>query len=202
MDAIETLMNEHRAIERVLDALVGFAEETQRRGATEKEELGRFVAFVREYADAAHHGKEEDILFRTMVEHGFPSNGGPIAVMLHEHDQGRGLVGMLKARAEQAEPWSDADRQEIVEVASAYSRMLHAHIHKEDAILYPMAEQHLPPAAMAQVSAACEAYEATRTASGSLERLTALGEALVARHAHAVHPASAPAPAGRFGCFG
>ncbi len=200
MDAIETMMNEHRAIERVLDALVAFAEEVQRKGATDKEELVRFVTFVREYADAGHHGKEEDILFRAMVEHGFPRSGGPIAVMLQEHDQGRGLVGILKARAEQAGPWSDDDRQEIVQVASGFSRMLHAHIHKEDAILYPMAEQHLPPDAMAQVGAACDEFEAKRTASGSLERLSALGEALVARHAHAVHPPSGPA--GGFGCCG
>jgi hemerythrin-like domain-containing protein len=198
MDAIETLMNEHRAIERVLDALVGFAEDAQRKGATDKDELGRFVTFVREYADAGHHGKEEDILFRVMVDHGFPKHGGPIAVMLQEHDQGRGLVGILRARAAQAEPWSDADRQEIVEAAGAFSRMLHAHIHKEDAILYPMAEQHLPPEALAQVGAACEEFEAARTASGSLEALSALGDALVARHAHAVHPPSDPP--GRFGC--
>jgi hemerythrin-like domain-containing protein len=202
MDAIETLMNEHRAIERVLDALVGFAEDTQRKGATEKEELARFITFVREYADTGHHGKEEDILFRAMVDHGFPSDGGPIAVMLHEHDQGRALVAVLRERAGQDGPWSDGDRQEIVEAAGAFSRMLHAHIHKEDAILYPMAEQHLPPEAMAEVGEACERHEQARQASGALERLVALGDALVARHAHAVHPSADPDPAGRFGCCG
>ena len=30
MDAIETLMNEHRTIERVLDALVAFADDLER----------------------------------------------------------------------------------------------------------------------------------------------------------------------------
>ena len=40
MDAIETLMSEHRVIERVLDGLVGFADEMQRKGSTEKDELG------------------------------------------------------------------------------------------------------------------------------------------------------------------
>ncbi len=199
MDAIETLMNEHRTIERVLDALVGFSEDAVRRGATEKGELGRFVTFVREFADARHHGKEEDILFAAMVEAGFPRNGGPIAVMLHEHGQGRALVQILKARAEQPGEWSDADRQEIAEVARGYSQMLHAHIHKEDAVLYPMAEQHLPPEEMYRVGEACEAYEAAR--EGSHERLLALAEALVATHAPAVHPPSSP-HAHRFGCCG
>ena len=83
MDAIEMLMTEHRTIERVLDGLVGFSGEVQRRGGTEKPELLRFVTFLREFADECHHGKEENILFATMTEHGFPREGGPIAVMLH-----------------------------------------------------------------------------------------------------------------------
>ena len=198
MDAVETLMSEHRLIEQVLDALEGFAEDVVRRGATEKEELGRFVTFAREFADACHHGKEEDILFAAMVEAGFPKNGGPIAVMLYEHDQGRALVGVLKARAEQAGPWSDADRQEIAEVARGYSAMLHAHIHKEDAVLYPMAEQHLSPEAIERISADCERYEAERL--GSHERLHALAEALVARHAPAVHPSPQGAHCFGYGC--
>lgn len=200
MDAIETLMNEHRMIERVLDGLVGFAEEVQRKGTTDAPELGRFVTFVREFADACHHGKEENILFSAMVEHGFPRDGGPIAVMLQEHDQGRGLVAILKARAEQAEPWSDTDRQQIAQVARGFSALLHAHIHKEDAILYPMAEQHLPPAALAQVSQDCERFEEQQTGSGTHERLHALAEELVLRHAHAVHPSASPTH--RTGCCG
>jgi hemerythrin-like domain-containing protein len=198
MDAIETLMNEHRVIERVLDGLVAFADEVRRKGSTEKEELSRFVTFVREFADACHHGKEEDILFTTMVEHGFPRNGGPIAVMLHEHDQGRALVAILRQRAEQQGPWSDGDRQEIAEVAGGFAAMLRAHIHKEDAILYPMAEQHLPPSAMEAVSAACERYEADEARAGAHERLHALADELVATHAPAVHPA--PHQAHRLGC--
>jgi hemerythrin-like domain-containing protein len=184
MDAIETLMNEHRTIERVLDGLVAFAEDARRRGATEKEELARFVTFAREFADKHHHGKEEGVLFRSMCDHGFPRNGGPIAVMLHEHDEGRALVSILKARSEQEGAWSDADRQEVADVARAFSDMLHAHIHKEDAILYPMAEQHLPPDALQAVSEECERVEE----AGAATALHALADELVQRHAGAVHP--------------
>jgi hemerythrin-like domain-containing protein len=200
MDAIETLMNEHRTIERVLDALVGFADETVRKGSTEKEELSRFVTFVREFADAYHHGKEEDVLFVAMVEHGFPSNGGPIAVMLHEHDQGRAYVGGLAEKAAQDAEWTAADRQEVAELARAFSDLLHAHIHKEDAILYPMAEQHLPPEVMAAVGDACEAYEADEARAGKHGALHALAEELIHRHAGAVHPETHPTRG--LGCCG
>jgi hemerythrin-like domain-containing protein len=201
MDPIETLMNEHRVIERVLDGLVAFGEEVRRKGSTEKDELSRFVTFIREFADACHHGKEEDILFAAMAEHGFPRDGGPLAVMLHEHDQGRALVRILRTRAEQEAPWNDGDRQEVAEVARGFSDLLRGHIHKEDAILYPMAEQHLPPEALEAVGAACEKYEQDETRAGAHERLHALADELVLRHAGAVHPTTSVPPQ-RFGCCG
>lgn len=201
MDAIETLMNEHRTIERVCDALVAFAEDVRRKGATEKEELARFVTFVREFADAHHHGKEENVLFRSMVDHGFPRDGGPIAVMLAEHDDGRGYIGTLRELAAQDGPWSDADRQRVADAGNAYSELLHAHIHKEDAILYPMAEQHLPPDAMQAVSDECERYEEEAAGSGVQAKLVALADELVQRHASAVHPSQERRPQG-FGCCG
>ena len=182
MEAIETLMSEHRIIERAIDALTAFADQARRRTADDKEELGRFVTFIREFADACHHGKEEDILFKAMVESGFPSQGGPIAVMLHEHGVGRAYVKRLADLAAQATPWSGADREALAEAAHGYGSLLRQHIHKEDAILYPMAEQHLPPPVQERVDQACERYEEEKTGSGEHERLHRLAEELVARH--------------------
>jgi hemerythrin-like domain-containing protein len=176
MDAIDTLMNEHRMIERVLDGLVGFSDASVRRGSADRAELGRFVEFFREFADGCHHGKEEDILFRAMVDHGFPSNGGPIAVMLHEHGQCRTLVGTLRLLAEREGEWTAESLRQLAETARGYAALLGAHIQKEDGILYPMAGQHLPPAALGEVDAACVRFEASR--SGAHDRLHALGEAL------------------------
>jgi hemerythrin-like domain-containing protein len=190
MDAIETLMNEHRVIERVCDALVGFADEARRKGTTDKDELGRFVTFIREFADRCHHGKEEDILFKAMVAHGFPRNGGPIAVMLHEHGEGRALVGSLAAKTAQDAAWTPADLQDIADAASGYSNLLHAHIHKEDAILYPMAEARLAPEAMEQIGVECERFEQKQIGAGEHERYHALADELVRRHAATSHPAA------------
>ena len=186
MDAIETLMNEHRTIERAIDALVSFADEVRRKtndDRGDKVELGRFVTFIREFADACHHGKEEDILFAAMVEAGFSRQSGPIAVMLMEHDLGRTHVRALAGLSAQEAAWSVEDRQRLGEAAHGYADLLRAHIHKEDAILYPMAEQRLPPEALRRVSADCDAYEAKKMGSGEHERLHGLAEELVARHA-------------------
>jgi len=190
MDAIETLMNEHRTIERAIDALVSFADEVRRKTTDDrgdKVELGRFVTFIREFADACHHGKEEDILFAAMVEAGFSRQSGPIAVMLMEHDLGRTHVRALAGLSAQEAAWSVEDRQRLGEAAHGYADLLRAHIHKEDAILYPMAEQRLPPEALRRVSADCDAYEAKKMGSGEHERLHGLAEELVARHAPLSH---------------
>ena len=183
MDAIETLMSEHRLIERALDSLVAFADEVSRKTTDEKEELGRYVTFIRAFADAYHHGKEEDILFAAMVEAGFSRESGPIAVMLWEHDQGRAHVRALAGLAAQAGPWTAEDRQGLAEHANGFAMLLRQHIHKEDAILYPMAEQRLPRAVMARVCLDCEAYERRKIGSGEHERLRSLAEELTSRHA-------------------
>ena len=179
MDAIEILMNEHRTIERAIDALVAFADAT-RRGGEDRAELGRFVRFIREFADAHHHGKEEEILFKVMVEAGFPAREGPIGVMLMEHDIGRQHVKALADLSLQQEPWSAEDRRRVAEEATGYADLLRAHIHKEDAILYPMAEQRLPPEMMERVDEECDAFERRSASAGT--KLLALADELAARH--------------------
>jgi hemerythrin-like domain-containing protein len=181
MDAIEMLMQEHRTIEQVLEALVGFADEAARSGLADRQDLGRFVTFLRRFADARHHAKEEDVLFRAMVQAGFPSEGGPIAVMLHEHDLGRAHVAALAELAQSVAPWSAADLSRLGAAARGYAALLRAHIQKEDGVLYPMAERHLPEAALEQVNEACRMLDSARTASAGPD-LLALAEALDAAH--------------------
>ncbi len=44
------------------------------------------VQFPCTFADRCHHGKEENLLFKTMVDRGFPREAGAIAVMLLERN--------------------------------------------------------------------------------------------------------------------
>ncbi|HVP67979.1 MAG TPA: hemerythrin domain-containing protein [Anaeromyxobacteraceae bacterium] len=180
MDAIALLMEEHQIILRTLDALDAFAAETSC-GAEDKPELGRFVRFIREFADARHHGKEEDILFEAMVESGFPREAGPIAVMLMDHEAGRARLAVLRAKAEQIAPWSEADRVEIVDAALGYTGLLRSHIMKEDSILYPMAQHRVPAQVMERVEQECAAFERKQVAAGA-EDLRSLAAELVSRH--------------------
>ncbi|MCM2265930.1 MAG: hemerythrin domain-containing protein, partial [Desulfuromonadales bacterium] len=50
------------------------------------------VDFIRNYADRFHHAKEEDVLFKALVNNGMPSRQSPIEAMQIEHEQGRAHV--------------------------------------------------------------------------------------------------------------
>jgi hemerythrin-like domain-containing protein len=183
MSPIDSLMKEHRLIEKVLEALEAWTGAVLAREQTDdKAELGRFVTFIREFADACHHGKEEDILFATLIEHGFPRQQGPIAVMFAEHQQGRALVARLDALATQEQPWSDEDRRALAEATRGYIALLRQHILKEDRILYPMAQARLPGDTMDRVADRFRRFEEEETGSGEHERLHQLAHTLVESH--------------------
>ena len=176
-------MNEHRLIERALDALERWVT-TLNPGSEsdDKEELARFVAFIRGFADAYHHGKEEDILFVAMVDHGFPRQVGPIPVMLHEHDLGRSLVSVLDGLAQQSTTWSEEDHGTLARTVREFSALLRQHIQKEDQILYPMADARLPEPVKEELFRRFQAFEEQQTSSGEQQRLRALGDALIEAH--------------------
>ncbi|MFZ5432166.1 MAG: hemerythrin domain-containing protein [Calditrichota bacterium] len=144
-DPINTLMNEHQVIKNVLEALAGYAERLERHGDADRAELLKFTDFFAHYADQLHHGKEEDILFAEMANHGFSPQYGPVAVMLAEHEHGRRCVGVLRVAGEQAgQPWTSDEARHVVDTAREYIVLLGSHIDKEDNILYPMAQSHIP----------------------------------------------------------
>lgn len=134
MKATEILSAEHRVIEKVLDGLEAMAARFQTKGRIEKEPAIQAIEFIRNFADRYHHGKEEVHFFPRMEARGFPRDGGPTGVMMHEHEMGRDFVrGMAEAvEAGQVESF--------VRSAEAYVDLLRQHIEKEDHCLFSMAD--------------------------------------------------------------
>ena len=195
---IEVLMNEHRLIEQVLGSLETFGLEVEGGLAPERSLLADYGAFFRGFADACHHGKEEDLLFRRMIERGFSRESGPVAVMLHEHTVGRGHVSAVRRAGEASGPLTAVETQLVLENASAFVPLLRAHIQKEDRILYPMALRLLTGPELDALEAEFEAFEAGMRADGSYDRFHGLAERLTA--AHRPDPARMAAAANRVGC--
>jgi len=153
------MMREHELIVEVLASLQAMAEKLAAGGPVAREDLADFGRFFRDFADKCHHGKEEDRLFAKMVEAGFPRQSGPIAVMLAEHDAGRQEVRGLLSIGAGAGPLSDAERARTMEYASQFVPLLYAHIQKENHILYPMAQQALPPEELEGLDRSCAAFD-------------------------------------------
>jgi hemerythrin-like domain-containing protein len=196
--AIEVLMNEHRLIERVLGSLETFAVAVEGGLAPERAVLSDYSTFFRDFADACHHGKEEDVLFQRMVERGFSRETGPLAVMLHEHTVGRGHVSALRQVGGGAGPIVAVETRLVLENAGAFIPLLRAHIQKEDRILYPMAVRLLTGPEMDAMETEFETLEARMRGDGSLDRLHGIADRLT--DAFRPDPARMAAAAQMVGC--
>lgn len=170
MRPTEDLKNEHKAILRMIDVLRSVSARLETgSGAVEPDDLAQIVDFIRVFADQCHHAKEEDLLFPAMEEAGIPREGGPIGVMLAEHDIGRDYV---KGMAEAAAGCRTGDRQaahSFAENAKGYGSLLSQHISKEDNILYMMADVHLEPEKERELLEAFEQVEREKVGPGRHE---------------------------------
>jgi hemerythrin-like domain-containing protein len=127
------LREEHRLIRKALDILDATAAHLAAGEHVPEALWSALVHWLHAFADIRHHAKEEDLLYPAMVRAGVPYEGGPVDVMLEEHDLGRAL---LETMAE------DRPGQRAVE-ARRYTRLLRDHLSKEDLILFPLAEEVL-----------------------------------------------------------
>jgi hemerythrin-like domain-containing protein len=173
------LMQEHREIERVLGALEGCARRLDAGEPVAREAIRDFGDFFANFADKCHHAKEEDGLFVSMEEHGFPREAGPVGVMLMEHTEGRRHVSALRRIGEGTGELTPEERRELAAHARDYAVLLQDHIQKEDEILYPMAERTIPTQAFHQLLQEFEQLEADRTGPDEHRRLLALASRLV-----------------------
>jgi hemerythrin-like domain-containing protein len=187
VEATEILKEEHQAIKRVLAVLQQAARDISNGKQHAPEVFEQAVDFIRNFADKCHHMKEEDILFKEMEKKGIPVQGGPIGVMLLEHEKGRVLVrAMAEAIPGYAQGVAQA-RMALADHLRGYANLLAQHIDKEDNILYPMANQRLNPQEQASLRARFEQVEKEEMGPAVHEHyhdLVANLEILVLGHTH------------------
>jgi len=178
--ATQVLRKEHDAILKMLGVTDLVAQKLDRREAVAPETLSGLLEFFRLFADTCHHGKEEDLLFPMLEKKGLPRAGGPIGVMLWEHDKGRALIREMASAAEAYRSGDAASGPRWALAATGYADLLREHIMKENEILFVMAQRMLSDAEQRELAAAFDKVEVEKMGAGTHERLHALMDKLVA----------------------
>ena len=177
MTATDDLRAEHEGILRMLGVMRAISTRIEAGGTVPAAELTGILDFLKIFADKCHHGKEEGFLFPAMIEAGLPQQSGPIAVMLHDHTQGR---AWMQAMEDALAPAFNPDA--FVSALHSYVLLMRSHIAKENNVLFPMAENILEADQLQTLFDQFEAHEAQVIGAGRHEELHALLEQLLARY--------------------
>jgi len=133
----QNLENDHVYILRLTDVILAMVEHQ----SVQIEHFEQVINLIKNFADGSHHAKEENYLFPLMGAKGFSSEHGPIAVMLHEHEQGRNFVKGAEDAIEELKKENSYALQTLYDNMKGYAHLLKSHIDKENNILFRMADQ-------------------------------------------------------------
>ncbi len=171
----DLLMNDHQTTERVLEAVSKALAGPAAPAVGLMQDAARYF---REYVDLCHNKKEEQHLFPLIEQRGIPRQGGPLAVMLGEHEQSRTILPRLLALIEAYTVGRTTDLTELRQAFDEYASLLRNHFWKENDILYPMARRVMTPADADAVVAGIDATEAA-LGTDTRARYYALAERII-----------------------
>ena len=138
------LIAEHELIERSMAVLKKCLDNFDD-AIHEHFQMQRAIDFLLAFGDTMHNRKEEELLFPLMAKRGIPAEGGPIGVMLMEHESERTLLQRMLAQLSGLATAPEEAREEFKQQGLEYLTIRAEHIWKENDILYPMARKVLTP---------------------------------------------------------
>lgn len=176
------LMAEHEAIKTMLRVLENLASRLEAGEKVDPEHLRMALDFITGFADRCHHAKEENLLFPAMESAGIPRYGGPIGVMLTEHEEGRRHVRAMKEAADRLARGEKEAGFDFARHARGYTSLLSQHIFKEDNILYAMADERISPADQEKLREEFARVEKEIIGPGQHERFEAILQELSTKY--------------------
>ncbi|MFA7384455.1 MAG: PAS domain-containing protein [Desulfurivibrionaceae bacterium] len=136
----EYLVAEHEMIERAM-AVLKEQLLTLQDGTQDTVRLQRAIDFLLEFGDKIHNKKEEEYLFPLMEQRGIPRQGGPLGVMLMEHEAERKLLATMLMKVGGLDKAAVHERIKFRDEGLEYLAIRAEHIWKENDVLYPMARR-------------------------------------------------------------
>ena len=164
--AIKNLENDHANILGLIDVM----EKMVLTLSTELSHMEMVVSLIKNYADGFHHAKEEKLLFPLLVKKGFSKEHGPVAVMLHEHTEGRNFVTGMTEEIEAYKNGDTSTLTKLYENMQGYIDLMRAHIGKENNVLFSMSDKALTDEEQQDLLKAFAAVETTGYIKGRIRR--------------------------------
>lgn len=160
MNSIELMVKEHDYILRMLAVVRKACFKVLKGSEINYDDFKDMIDFIKGYADAHHHGKEEKFLFKEMQE-----NLGRVAEnlithgMLVEHDYGRFYISELKEALSRVKNGDEESKLDVISNAIGYTSLLTRHIAKENNAVYGFGQKNLSEEIMNKVNSLSEKFE-------------------------------------------
>ena len=139
--ATESLRKDHDLIEKVVKAMEVTLQLLKSGKKIPESILLPTIDFTKNFTDVCHHGKEEESFFPALGQTGMPTNMGPIAVMLMEHEMTRKIALHMEDSAK--EYLSTGSTDALISDISQYVEHMGQHLWKENNRLFMMADMRL-----------------------------------------------------------
>jgi len=136
-----SLRRDHELIEKVIKAMESTIELLKNGKQIPEFILLPVIDFSKNFTDVCHHSKEEKSLFPALEQAGLPTNMGPIAMMLIDHQRSREIGTEMEASAK--EYLSSGDSTKLISDMHQYVEHITEHLWKENNKLFMMAEARL-----------------------------------------------------------
>lgn len=170
MGPLDELKMEHQAVKMTLRVVETLCRRMEQPGETfDVRHIDQLLEFFSVFVDQCHHGKEEELLFPALEAVGVRREGGPIGVLLDEHERGREYVRRMKSTLAEYRAGQASGEAGFVREARGYVDLLDKHIYKEDYVLFPLAEKQLSEAKQAELAAGFEKIETEKIGVGRHE---------------------------------
>lgn len=136
-----SLRRDHDLIEKVIKAMESTIQLLNDNKQIPESILLPVIDFSKNFTDICHHTKEEKSLFPALEQAGMPSNMGPIAMMLIDHQRSREIGSQMEESAK--EYLSSGDSTKLISDMQQYVEHVTEHLWKENNRLFMMAEARL-----------------------------------------------------------
>lgn len=136
-----SLRRDHDLIEKVLRAMEATIQLLKDGKKIPETILSQTIDFTKNFTDVCHHSKEEKSLFPALGKSGMPTQFGPIAMMLIEHEMSREIGKRIEESS--SVYLKTGDPTKLISSMQEYVEHITQHLWKENNRLFMMAEARL-----------------------------------------------------------